>query len=57
MPKSLLEQLPEIVAQGRKHAERKLAVLLQRLEIRQFSDMALPAADGLRHVAEALRTA
>ena len=39
------------------HAERKLAVLLQRLEIRQFSDMALPAADGLRHVAEALRTA
>lgn len=46
MPKSLLEQLPEIVAQGRKQAERILESLESRQRVRlQTREVVLPARD------------
>lgn len=46
MPKSLLEQLPEIVAHGRKQAERILESLETRQRVRlQTREVVLPAKD------------
>ena len=46
MPKSLLEQLPEIVANGRKQAERILEGLESRQRVRlQTRELVLPARD------------
>ncbi len=46
MPKSLLEQLPEIVANGRKQAERILESLESRPRVRlQTREVVLPAKD------------
>lgn len=46
MPKSLLEQLPEIVANGRKQAERILESLESRQRVRlQTREVVLPAKD------------
>ena len=46
MPKSLLEQLPEIVANGRKQAERILESLESRSRVRlQTREVVLPAKD------------
>jgi adenine-specific DNA-methyltransferase len=47
MPKSLLEQLPEIVANGRKQAERILESLESRQRVRlQTRELVLPARDA-----------
>ena len=47
MPKSLLEQLPEIVANGRKQAERILESLESRQRVRlQTREVVLPARDS-----------
>ncbi|HQQ69421.1 MAG TPA: DNA methyltransferase [Alicycliphilus sp.] len=47
MPKSLLEQLPEIVANGRKQAERILESLENRQRVRlQTREVVLPARDS-----------
>jgi adenine-specific DNA-methyltransferase len=47
MPKSLLEQLPEIVANGRKQAERILESLETRQRVRlQTREVVLPAKDS-----------
>ena len=47
MPKSLLEQLPDIVAQGRKQAERILESLETRQRVRlQTREVVLPARDS-----------
>ena len=47
MPKSLLEQLPDIVAQGRKQAERILESLESRSRVRlQTREVVLPAKDA-----------
>lgn len=47
MPKSLLEQLPEIVANGRKQAERILESLESRQRVRlQTREIVLPAKDS-----------
>ena len=47
MPKSLLEQLPEIVANGRKQAERILESLETRSRVRlQTREVVLPAKDS-----------
>lgn len=47
MPKSLLEQLPEIVANGRKQAERILESLETRQRVRlQTREVVLPARDS-----------
>ena len=47
MPKSLLEQLPEIVANGRKQAERILERLESRQRVRlQTREVVLPAKDS-----------
>ncbi|CAM5795378.1 DNA methyltransferase [Ottowia pentelensis] len=47
MPKSLLEQLPEIVKEGRKQAERILEALEGRQRVRlQTREMVLPARDS-----------
>ena len=47
MPKSLLEQLPDIVAQGRKQAERILESLESRQRVRlQTREVVLPAKDS-----------
>ena len=47
MPKSLLEQLPEIVANGRKQAERILESLENRQRVRlQTREVVLPAKDS-----------
>lgn len=47
MPKSLLEQLPEIVANGRKEAERILESLESRQRVRlQTREVVLPAKDS-----------
>jgi len=44
MPKSLLEQLPEIVANGRKQAEKILESLESRSRVRlQTREVVLPA--------------
>ena len=46
MPKSLLEQLPEIVANGRRQAERILESLETRQRVRlQTREVVLPAKD------------
>lgn len=50
MPKSLLEQLPEIVANGRKQAERILESLESRSRVRlQTREVVLPAKDSAAH--------
>ncbi len=50
MPKSLLEQLPEIVANGRKQAERILESLESRQRVRlQTREVVLPAKDSAAH--------
>jgi len=50
MPKSLLEQLPDIVAQGRKQAERILESLETRQRVRlQTREVVLPAKDSAAH--------
>ena len=50
MPKSLLEQLPEIVANGRKQAERILESLETRQRVRlQTREVVLPARDSAAH--------
>ena len=47
MPKSLLEQLPEIVANGRKQAEKILESLESRQRVRlQTREVVLPAKDS-----------
>ena len=47
MPKSLLEQLPEIVANGRKQAEKILESLESRQRVRlQTREVVLPARDS-----------
>ena len=47
MPKSLLEQLPDIVANGRKQAERILESLETRQRVRlQTREVVLPARDS-----------
>jgi adenine-specific DNA-methyltransferase len=47
MPKSLLEQLPEIVANGRRQAERILESLESRQRVRlQTREVVLPAKDS-----------
>jgi adenine-specific DNA-methyltransferase len=47
MPKSLLEQLPEIVANGRKQAEKILEGLESRQRVRlQTRELVLPAKDA-----------
>ena len=47
MPKSLLEQLPDIVANGRKQAERILESLETRQRVRlQTREVVLPAKDS-----------
>ena len=47
MPKSLLEQLPEIVANGRRQAERILESLETRQRVRlQTREVVLPAKDS-----------
>ena len=47
MPKSLLEQLPEIVANGRKQAEKILEGLESRQRVRlQTRELVLPARDA-----------
>ncbi|MDR2710649.1 MAG: hypothetical protein LBB65_04880, partial [Burkholderiales bacterium] len=47
MPKSLLEQLPQIVADGRKQAERILESLESRQRVRlQTREVVLPAKDS-----------
>ena len=46
MPKSLLEQLPEIVKEGRRQAERILESLESRHRVRlQTRDWVLPSKD------------
>ena len=48
MPKSLLEQLPEIVANGRKEAERILEGLENRHRVSlQTREVVLPAKDAV----------
>ena len=50
MPKSLLEQLPEIVANGRKEAERILENLESRHRVGlQTREVVLPAKDSVAH--------
>lgn len=50
MPKSLLEQLPEIVANGRKEAERILENLESRHRVGlQTREVVLPAKDSAAH--------
>ena len=50
MPKSLLEQLPEIVANGRKQAERILESLESRHRVQlQTREIVLPAKDSVAH--------
>ena len=50
MPKSLLEQLPDIVAQGRKEAEKILEGLESRNRISlQTREVVLPAKDAAAH--------
>jgi len=50
MPKSLLEQLPEIVANGRKEAERILESLENRHRVQlQTREIVLPAKDSAEH--------
>ena len=47
MPKSLLEQLPEIVAQGRKEAEKILESIESRHRVSlQTREVVLPAKDS-----------
>ena len=47
MPKSLLEQLPEIVAQGRKEAEKILESIESRHRVSlQTREVVLPAKDA-----------
>jgi adenine-specific DNA-methyltransferase len=47
MPKSLLEQLPEIVANGRKAAERMLESIESRQRVTlQTREVVLPAKDA-----------
>ena len=47
MPKSLLEQLPDIVANGRKQAEKILESLETRQRVRlQTREVVLPARDS-----------
>ncbi|MGC3985072.1 MAG: DNA methyltransferase [Pseudorhodoferax sp.] len=60
MPKSLLEQLPEIVANGRKQAEKILEGLESRQRVRlQTRELVLPARDAVAQdwVAQQQRTA
>ena len=58
MPKSLLEQLPEIVANGRKQAERILESLETRQRVRlQTREVVLPAKDSAAQDWVAQRTA
>jgi adenine-specific DNA-methyltransferase len=48
MPKSLLEQLPDIVANGRKQAEKILEGLEGRQRVRlQTRELVLPARDAV----------
>ena len=55
MPKSLLEQLPEIVANGRKQAERILESLESRQRVRlQTRELVLPAKDSAARSKECL---
>jgi adenine-specific DNA-methyltransferase len=50
MPKSLLEQLPEIVANGRKEAERILESIESRHRVQlQTREIVLPAKDAAAH--------
>ncbi len=50
MPKSLLEQLPEIVKEGRKTAERILEGLESRQRVRLLTrELVLPARDSAAH--------
>jgi len=50
MPKSLLEQLPEIVANGRKQAERILESIEGRHRVQlQTREIVLPAKDAAAH--------
>lgn len=50
MPKSLLEQLPEIVANGRKEAERILEGIESRHRVSlQTREVVLPAKDSAVH--------
>lgn len=50
MPKSLLEQLPDIVANGRKQAEKILESLETRQRVRlQTREVVLPARDSAAH--------
>ena len=50
MPKSLLEQLPEIVAQGRKEAEKILEGIESRHRVSlQTREVVLPAKDSAAH--------
>lgn len=50
MPKSLLEQLPEIVANGRKQAERILESIESRHRVQlQTREIVLPAKDAAAH--------
>ena len=47
MPKSLLEQLPDIVAQGRKEAEKILESIESRHRVTlQTREVVLPAKDS-----------
>ena len=48
MPKSLLEQLPEIVANGRKQAERILEGLESRQRVRLQTREVVPALAVLK---------
>ena len=50
MPKSLLEQLPEIVANGRKQAEKILESIEGRHRVQlQTREIVLPAKDAAAH--------
>jgi len=50
MPKSLLEQLPEIVANGRKQAEKILESIESRHRVQlQTREIVLPAKDAVAH--------
>ena len=50
MPKSLLEQLPDIVANGRRQAERILESLESRQRVRLHTrEVVLPARDSAAH--------
>ncbi len=50
MPKSLLEQLPEIVAKGRQQAEKILESIEGRHRVQlQTREIVLPAKDAVAH--------